>query len=152
MLRVLLDDPEALLLLTSAAEDFARANVPQCIFSAFMLATMTALQKWGGGVRCIATGTSFRRLVAKILATIFGPGRRKLRSFPVCIVTGAGADCVGRAIRAVTERQPDLNVLSIDGIGTNDHVHRSSIMAKLHDVPGLQVVAIRAESVFSTIP
>ena len=44
MLRVLLDDPEALLL-TAAAVDFARTDVPQCIFGAFMLATMTALQQ-----------------------------------------------------------------------------------------------------------
>ena len=71
MLRVVLDDPEALFLLTAAAEDFARADVPQCIFGVFMLATMTALQKREGGVRGIATGTSFRRLVAKTLARQF---------------------------------------------------------------------------------
>ena len=51
MFRVLLDDHEGLLLFTAAAEDFARGDVPDCIFSAFMLATMTALQKREGGVR-----------------------------------------------------------------------------------------------------
>ena len=51
VLRVVLDDPEALFFLTAAAEDFDRADVPQCIFDAFMLATMTALQKREGGVR-----------------------------------------------------------------------------------------------------
>ena len=71
MLRVLLDDHEGLLLLTAAAEDFARGDVLEGIFSAFMLTTMTVLQKWGGGVRGIATGTSFRRLVAKTLARQF---------------------------------------------------------------------------------
>ena len=71
MLRVVLDDPEALFLLTAAAEDFARVDVPQCIFGAFMLATMTALQKREGGVRGVATGTSFRRSVAKTLTRQF---------------------------------------------------------------------------------
>ena len=50
----------------------------------------------------------------------------------------AGTDCVGHVIRTVTERQPDLIVLPIDGIGAYDHVYRSSIVAKLHEVPGLR--------------
>ena len=51
MLRVCLDDPEILDLLTSAAEDFARAAVPAEITRCFMLASMTALQKRDGGAR-----------------------------------------------------------------------------------------------------
>ena len=69
-LRVCLDDVETLALLVSAAEDFARAETPD-VTRSFMLATMTALQKKDGGVRGIATGTSFRRLVAKTLARQF---------------------------------------------------------------------------------
>ena len=49
-LRVCLDDRETLLLLTRAAEDFARATVPDQIFRALMTATMTALEKRDGGV------------------------------------------------------------------------------------------------------
>ena len=74
MLRVCLDDTETLELLVSAAEDFARAEIPQEVAKSFMLASMTAVQKKDGGVRGIATGTSFRRLVAKkTLARQFGP-------------------------------------------------------------------------------
>ena len=62
MFRVCFDDPEILDLLTSAAEDLARAAVP----------AETALQKRDGGAQGIATGTSFRRLVAEILARQFG--------------------------------------------------------------------------------
>ena len=139
MLRVVLDDPEALFLLTAAAEDFARADVPQCIFGAFMLATMTALRKRDGGVRGIATGSSFRRLVAKTLARQFMEQvEESCAPFQFALSTRAGTDCVEHAIRVVTERQPDLTVLSIDGIGAYDHVYRSSIMAKLHEVPGLR--------------
>ena len=69
MLRVCLDD--SLLFLHAAEEDFARADVPPSIFAAFMMANMTALQKREGGVRGIATGTLFRRLVARTLARQF---------------------------------------------------------------------------------
>ena len=93
-------------LLTSAAEDFARATVPDEARKSFMLATMTALQKKDGGVRGIATGSSFRRLVAKTLARQFGKA-----------VEVAPADCVGHAVRTATDRDPQATVLSIDGIG-----------------------------------
>ena len=74
MLRVLLDDHEGLLL-TAAADDFARGDVPEGIFSGFMLSTLTALQKREGGVRGVATAILFRRLVAKTLASQFVPVR-----------------------------------------------------------------------------
>ena len=71
MLKLCLDDAETSHLLYRAAEDLARAQAPESITRAFMCATMTALQKQDGGVRGIATGTSFRRLVAKTLARQF---------------------------------------------------------------------------------
>ena len=49
--------PKQLHLLTSAAEDFARSSIPNCIYKAFTT-TMTALQKPDGGIRGIATSTS----------------------------------------------------------------------------------------------
>ena len=64
MLRVCLDNHETLQLLMSAAEDFSRATVPDEARKSSILATMTTLQKKDGGVRGIATGSSFRRLVA----------------------------------------------------------------------------------------
>ena len=60
LLRVCLDDHETLDLLCSAAEDFARAQPPHDVMRTFMLANITALQKKDGGVRGIATGTSFQ--------------------------------------------------------------------------------------------
>ena len=67
MLRVCLDDHELFQLLFRAAEDFATADMPEPVRNSFMSATMTALQKPDGGVRGIATGTSFHRLVARTL-------------------------------------------------------------------------------------
>ena len=69
-LRVCLDDEEILSLLCNAAENFARGDIPNSVTWCLMSA-MTALEKRDGGVRGIATGTSFRKLVAKVLARWF---------------------------------------------------------------------------------
>ena len=94
-----LEDTETLQLLVSAAEDFARARVPREVSECFMLASMTALQKRGGGVRGIATGTSFRRVVAKTLARQFAQEQlaRLFLEFGMTGVTSQvkSAVCVG---------------------------------------------------------
>ena len=90
MLTVCLEDVHTLELLTLAAEDFARGRVPGSVSSAFKRAFMTALSKKDGGIRSIATGTSFRRLIAKCLARQFQQrGRSRLCTVPVCSVNSS---------------------------------------------------------------
>ena len=94
-------------LLFEAAEDFARGQVPSVVCRSLMLATMTALQKRDGGVRGIATGCSFRQVVAKVLARQFSDAVEAacaLLQFEWS--TRAGTDCVGHAIRVATELNP----------------------------------------------
>ena len=67
-LKILLQDAEAIELLADAATQLARAHVPQEIQQALAMARMTALRKPYSGVRGIATGDPFRRLVARKLA------------------------------------------------------------------------------------
>ena len=139
ILKVCLEDSETLELLTSAAEDFARATVPREVSECFMLATMTALRKRDGSVRGIATGTSFRRLVAKTLARQFAHEvEAACAPFQFALSTRAGTDCLGHAVRAATEANPQATVLTIDGVGAYDHVHRSAMMVKLLEIPGLR--------------
>ena len=96
-------------------------------------------QKPDGGVRGIATGTSFPRLVARTLARQFGKAvEATCAPFQFALSTRASTDCVGHAIRAVADANPVCTVLSIDGIGAYDHVYRSAMLAKLHEVPSLQ--------------
>ena len=138
MLQVCLDDVELLQMLTSAAEDFARAAVPRVVFKAFQQANMTALLKRDGGVRGIATGTSFRRLVAKSLARQFSKEvERACAPFQFALSTRAGTDCVGHVIRALTDANPTATVLSVDGIGAYDHVFRGAMLSKLLSEPAL---------------
>ena len=122
-----------------AAEDLARAEAPEVITRGFMAATMTALKKKDGGVRGIATGTSFCRLVAKSLARQFGKAvEAACAPFQFALSTRAGTDCVGHAIRAMAYANPECTVLPIDGVGAYDHVLRSSFLTKLNDVPSLR--------------
>ena len=101
-----LEDSELLQLLRWAAEDFARGT-PKEAMNLFKMATMTALMKKDGGVRGIATGTTFRRLVARTLA------RQNMREvektctpFQFALSTRAGTDCVAHAVRATTDLGP----------------------------------------------
>ena len=58
--------------------------------------------------------------------------------FQFPLSTRAGVDCVGHAVRVATEADAEATVLSIDGIGAYDHVHRSAMLNKLLEIPGLR--------------
>ena len=95
------------MLLMYAAEDFARGHVPGDVCHALMLATMTGLQKRDGGVRRIATGTSFHRLVANVLARQFSDASEATCApFQFAPSSRAGTDCVGHAVRVAIELNP----------------------------------------------
>ena len=107
-------------------------------------------RKPDGGVRGIATGTSFRRLVAKTLARQFGKVvESTCAPFQFALSTRAGTDCVGHTIRAMTDADPECTVLSIDGIGAYDHILRSAFLTKLHNVPELQGLLPFVRSIYA---
>ena len=84
------------------------------------------------GVRGIATGTSFRRLVAKVLARQFSEQvEQACGPFQFALSTRAGTDCVGHAIGVATELNTRLTVLSTDGVGAFDHVFRAAMLSKV---------------------
>ena len=131
-LRCVLDDPYLLELFCDAMEELARAEIPADICSAITMANMTALQKRDGGIRGIAAGSTLRRLVAKTLARQFGSVfDSACAPFQYALSTRAGTDCVGHAVRFLTDSDPKLTVLGIDGIGAYDNVLRASMLGKL---------------------
>ena len=85
-------------MLIAAGQEFARATVPDTIFRSFMLANMTGLRK-DCGVRGIATGTVFRRLVAKTLAKqVYEGSGARLFAFSIRIIhSGRSGLCVARS-------------------------------------------------------
>ena len=125
----------------AAAQDFAQGNIPEPISVAFMTSSMTALLKDSGGIRGIATSTSFRRLVAKTLARQYGGAvEAACAPYQFALSTRAGTDCVGHVVRLLTDEKPRATLLSIGGVGAYDHVLRSAMLSKLHNVPGARAM------------
>ena len=48
-----------------------------------------------------------------------------------------GTESAARAVRAMCERDPRATVVSIDGVGAYDHVHRASVLGGLAGNPTL---------------
>ena len=115
-LKMLLDDMDTVELLLEALTCLAQAKVPFDV-----RARLTALAKPDGGVRGIATGSSLRRLVARIVARQF---ESECAPFQYALSTRAGTDCVGRFLRAASDANPRATILSVDGVSAYDHVLR----------------------------
>ena len=104
MLKVCLDDQENLQVLYCAADESARRDVPRGVGHRFTLATLTAKD---GGVRGIHVGWLL------IGETIQQGGRSSVWSIPDrALSIRAGVDCVGHAVRVMTERNTDATLLS----------------------------------------
>ena len=124
-----MDDENLLKELGEAAQDIARAAVPQPIRDAVVLPSMVGLRKSDGGVRGIATGTTIRRLVGRALAKQFGPAIEAACSpHQYALSTRAGTECVGHLFRATCVMDHHMTVSSIEGIGAFDHIKRAQFM------------------------
>ena len=128
-LKVLLDDEEAMLLVTEAAEHLCVADVPGEIADA-----LTALFEENGRIRGIVTGDTFRRGVARALAQQCAMKfEEACMPFQYALSTRAGTDCVVRVVRSMMELDPTKTLLSIDGIGAFDHIERKSMLEAVHN-------------------
>ena len=137
-LRVLLEDENQWGMLAHAATLLARGEVPQEITEALALGRLTAFRKSNGKVRGIVTSSIFRRLVAKTLAAQFGEAIMAATApYQFALQTRAGTDTVGHALRLLSDLNPDMVIVSLDGLGAYDHVKRSAMFQKLLAVPAL---------------
>ena len=136
-LKVLLDETDTAELMFAACSRLAQAKVPDQVATALMGARLVAVAKPDGGVRGIATGCTFRRLVARTLAKQFVKVFEAACSpFQYALSTRAGTDCVGHMLRAATDGDPSMTILSVDGIGAYDHIFRSAMLGRLLEMPG----------------
>ena len=137
-LRVSLDNEETWERFVRMAQAFARGEAPQEAMNLMRKGRMTALKKRDGRARGIVTGCAFRRLVSKAMARqcarLFCDATAP---FQFALQTRAGTDAVAHAIRALTDADPDLVVLSLDGIGAYDHMRRAAFLQALRDDPQL---------------
>ena len=104
------------------------------------LARLTALRKPGwseehGGVRGIATGDAFRRLVSRTLARQYAADFATATApYQFALQTRAGTDALAFLLRAATDLDSDATVVSLDGVGAYDHVSRAAFLTKLQQV------------------
>ena len=106
---MLLGEMDTVELLLEAITSLARATVSSDVTEVLMGARLTALakKKTDGGVRGIATGSSLRRLVTRILARQFMKEfESECAPFQYALSTRAGTDCVGHFKRAATDADP----------------------------------------------
>ena len=134
-LKPLLENEACMELLGCAASLFAAAQIPQEVSAALALARLTALSKPNGGVRGIATGDTFRRLVSRALAKQFAQTfNHATAPFQFALQTRAGTDCLAGLLRAATDLDETATVMCLDGVGAFDHVSRAAFLHKLQEV------------------
>ena len=133
--KLLLDDAEALELFVHAANLLAAARVPADVAAAVGLSRLTALRKPGGGVRGIATGDTFRRLVSRSLARMFADTfDEATRPYQFALQTRAGTNALSGMLRAAVDLDSAATVVSLDGLSAYDTISRTAFLNKLRDV------------------
>ena len=133
--KLLLDDAEALELFVHAANLLAAARVPADVAVAVGLSRLTALRKPGGGVRGIATGDTFRRLVSRSLARAYADTfDEATRPYQFALQTRAGTDALSGMLRAAVDLDSAATIVSLDGRSAYDTISRAAFLHKLHAV------------------
>ena len=133
--KLLLDDAEALELFAHAANLLVAAHVPASVAAALGLSRLTALRKPGGGVRGIATGDTFRRLLSRSLARMFADTFNEATCpYQFALQTRAGTDALSGMLRAAVNLDSAATIVSLDGRSAYDTISRTAFLRKLHAV------------------
>ena len=134
-LKLLLQDGEAIELLAKAATHLAQAGVPEEVRKALAMARLTALRKPDGGVRGIATGDTFRRLVSRTIAREWAAKfDHATRPYQFALQARAGTDALTAHVRAALATRRDAVLVSLDGRSAYDSMSRAAFLGKLHEV------------------
>ena len=140
-LRLLLDEMDTVEFPFEKLICFAQAKVLSDVTKALMGARFTAMAKPDGGVRGIATGSSLRRLVARILTRQFMQEfESECAPFQCALSIRAGTDCVGHFLRVAVDANPRATILSVDGVGVYDRVLRSAMLERLLHMPKARAI------------
>ena len=134
-LRPLLDSERDMHLFFRVGELLARGDIPENVASVLRKGRLTALQKPGGGVRGIVAGDVIRRLVARIVAQLLGKAvDHATAPFQCALSTRAGCDCVAHALQGASELDPEVTVVSVDGISAFDLISRRAMLSGLAEL------------------
>ena len=113
-------------------------QIPANIAGAFA-ARFSALRKFAGGMRGIATGDTFRQLVWRCVARQFADRfDEATRPYQFALQTRAGTDALPGMLRAAVDLDADATIVSLDGRSAYDTISRAAFMSKLREVERLQ--------------
>ena len=113
----------------------ARAQVPETVAHGIAMARLTALSKPDGGVRGIATGDVFRRLVSRTLAKQWaGVFDQATQPYQFALQARAGTDALAAHVRTALSLRRDAVVVSLAGRSAYDSISRASFLTKLREV------------------
>ena len=122
-------------MLAEAATHLAQARIPPDIAAGLAMARLTALRKPDGGVRGIATGDVFRRLVSRTLAKSWADTfDHATRPFQYALQARAGTDALAAQVRSALSLRPDAVLVSLDGRSAYDSMSRVAFLSKLREV------------------
>ena len=116
------DNPRDMHLFFRVAELLPRGQVPESV------ASMTALQMPGGGVRGIVAGDVVRRLVARTISQQLGKTVESTTA-PFQYAHSTRAGCVKHALHALTNLDLESTIFSIDGISACDLISRRAMLS-----------------------
>ena len=133
--KLLLQEGEAIELLADACALLAQACVPTEECKVLAMSRLTALRKPDGGVRGIATGGTFRRLVSKTLAREWvAKFDQATRPIQLALQARAGTDALAAHVRAALETRPGAVLVSLDGRSAYNSMSRAAFLGKLREV------------------
>ena len=77
-------------------------------------------------------GDTLRRLVARTMAKQFSKKAEVATAhFQYALSTKAGCECVPHILQALSDRDPEATIMSIDGIGAFDLISRNAVLEVL---------------------
>ena len=89
-------------------------------------------------MRGIVAGATLRRLVCKAVARQYADLFKEATApYQYALQTRAGTEALAHTLRVLTEEDPDVVIMSLDGVGAYDHVSRAAFMEKLAASPKL---------------
>ena len=136
ILRLVLDEEDASQLFFEVASLLARAHVPESAVAGLALGRLVALSKPGGGTRGLVVGDFLRRLVARTIAQQFASDfEAACNPHQYALSTRAGAEALVHTLRARTQADPSLTLLSVDAAAAYDLVSREAMLTSLRDTP-----------------
>ena len=107
----------------------ACGDVPEEVIDGIRLGRLTALNKPDGGVRGIVVGDIIRRLVARTMAKQVAKKAEKATApFQYALSTKAGCECIAHILQALTDRDANAIVVTVDGVGAYDLISRNAMM------------------------